>query len=704
MSNSISSPMEFKNYKVFKYTYAGRPLVIESGKMAGLANGSVLCRYGDTAILCCATASEKPRDGIDFLPLSVDFDERMYAAGKIPGGYLKREGKPSEKAVLTSRVIDRPIRPLFPKDLRNDVALTLTVMSVDPDCSPEITAMIGASIALSISDIPWNGPIGGAFMGLVDGEIILNPTYEQQKKSDLQLTVAASMEKVVMIEAGANEVDDDTMFNAIMKAHEEIKDLLAFVNGIIDEIGKPKFAYPSCELDHDMFDEIFAFCEKDVMEALDTDDKNIRDAKMVPVKDAILEKFTEKYPELPGMMDELVYKIQKKIVRRWLLVDKKRVDGRRMDQIRPLASEVGVLPRTHGSGLFTRGQTQVLTVATLGTLSEAQMLDGIDPETSKRYMHHYNMPGFSTGEAKPVRSPGRREIGHGALAERSLIPVLPSEEEFPYAIRLVSDVVSSNGSTSQGSVCGSTLALMDAGVPIKAPVAGISCGLITAEDGSWDTMLDIQGLEDFYGDMDFKVAGTHKGITSIQMDLKVDGLTPDIIRKALESTHVGRDYIIDEVILKAIPAPRAEVSKYAPKMTTMKIDPDKIREVIGKGGSVIQKIVADTGAKIDIEDDGTIRIAAINGAQAEAAKACIDAIVFEPEVGAIYTGTVTSIKEFGCFVEYAPGKEGMVHISKIAPRRIEKVEDVLKVGDVVKVKYIGLDKKGRMDFSIKDAL
>ncbi|MBQ8440944.1 MAG: polyribonucleotide nucleotidyltransferase [Clostridia bacterium] len=704
MSNPISSPMEFKNYKVFKYTYAGRPLVIETGKMAGLANGSVLCRYGDTAVLCCATASEKPRDGIDFLPLSVDFDERMYAAGKIPGGYLKREGKPSEKAVLTSRVIDRPIRPLFPKDLRNDVALTLTVMSVDYDCSPEITAMIGASIALSISDIPWNGPIGGAFMGLVDGEIILNPTFEQQKKSDLQLTVAASEKKVVMIEAGANEVDDETMYNAIMKAHEEIKDLLGFINGIIDEVGKPKFAYPSCELDHDMFDEIFDFCEKDVMDALDTDDKNVRDAKMVPIKDAILEKFTEKYPELPGMMEELVYKIQKKIVRRWLLVDKKRVDGRRMDQIRPLGSEVGILPRTHGSGLFTRGQTQVLTVATLGTLSEAQMLDGIDSETSKRYMHHYNMPGFSTGEAKPVRSPGRREIGHGALAERSLIPVLPSEEEFPYAIRLVSDVVSSNGSTSQGSVCGSTLALMDAGVPIKAPVAGISCGLITAEDGSWDTMIDIQGLEDFYGDMDFKVAGTHKGITSIQMDLKIDGLTPEIIHKALETTHIGRDYIIDEVILKAIPAPRAEVSKYAPKMTTMKIDPDKIREVIGKGGAVIQKIVADTGAKIDIDDDGTIRIAAINAEQANAAKACIDAIVFEPEVGAIYTGTVTGIKEFGCFVEYAPGKEGMVHISKIAPRRIEKVEDVLKLGDVVKVKYIGLDKKGRMDFSIKDAL
>ena len=705
MQEIISSAMEFKKHKVFHYTLAGRPLVIESGKMAGLANGSVLCRYGDTAVLCCATASEKPRDGIDFLPLSVDFDERMYAAGKIPGGYLKREGKPSEKAVLTSRVIDRPIRPLFPKDLRNDVALTLIVMSVDPDCSPEITAMIGASTALAISDIPWNGPIGGVFMGLVDGKLVVNPDEEQQKKSDLQLTVAATMKKVVMIEAGANEVDDDTMFEAIMTAHKEIKDLLGFINAIVDEIGKPKFAYPSCELDHDMFDKIFAFCEKDVMQALDTDDKNVRDAAMVPIKDAILAQFSEEYPDLPTQMDELVYKIQKKIVRRWLLVDKKRVDGRAMNQIRPLAAEVGVLPRVHGSGLFTRGQTQVLTAATLGTLSEAQMLDGIDSETSKRYMHHYNMPGFSTGEAKAVRSPGRREIGHGALAERSLVPVLPAEEEFPYAIRLVSDVVSSNGSTSQGSVCGSTLALMDAGVPIKAPVAGISCGLITAEDGSWDTMIDIQGLEDFYGDMDFKVAGTHKGITSIQMDLKVDGLTPEIIRQALEQTHAGRDYIIDNVLLKAIPAPRAEVSRYAPKMTTMHIDPDKIREVIGKGGAVIQKIVADTGAKIDIDDDGTIHIAAVNADQAEAAKAAISVIVFEPEVGQVYTGKVTGIKEFGCFVEYAPGKEGMVHISKIAPRRIEKVEDAgIKLGDTVKVKYMGLDKKGRMDFSIKDAL
>ena len=701
--SQISTPMNFKNFKVFNYTLAGRPLVVETGKMAGLANGSVLIRYGETAILCCATASAKPRDGIDFLPLSVDYDERMYAAGKIPGGYLKREGKPSEKAILTSRVIDRPIRPLFPKDLRNDVALTLTVMSVDPDCSPEITAMIGASLALSISDIPWNGPIGGVFMGLVDGKLVVNPTEAEQKKSDLQLTVAASMEKVVMIEAGANEVDDDTMYEAIMKAHEEIKDLLGFINAIVDEIGKPKFDYPSCELDHEMFDKVFDFCEKDMMIALDTDDKNIRDERVVPITDAIIEKFGEEYPEIGGMMDELIYKIQKKIVRRWLLVDKKRVDGRRMDQIRPLGSEVGLLPRAHGSGLFTRGQTQVLTVATLGMLSEAQMLDGIDNETEKRYMHHYNMPGFSTGEAKSTRSPGRREIGHGALAERSLVPVLPSPEEFPYAIRLVSDVVSSNGSTSQGSVCGSTLALMDAGVPIKAPVAGISCGLITAEDGSWDIMLDIQGLEDFYGDMDFKVAGTHKGITSIQMDLKVDGLTPEIIKAALTQTHIGRDYIIDEVLLKAIPAPRAEVSKYAPKMTTFKIDPDKIREVIGKGGSVIQKIVAESGAKVDIDDNGTICIAASNGENAAVAKAMIDAIVFEPEVGATYTGKVTGIKEFGCFVEYAPGKEGMVHISKIAPKRIEKVEDVLALGDTVKIKYMGLDKKGRMDFSIKDA-
>ncbi len=703
MSGIISSAMEFKNYKVFNYTLAGRPLVIETGKMAGLANGSLMIRYGETAILCCATASAKPRDGIDFLPLSVDFEERMYAAGKIPGGYLKREGKPSEKAVLTSRVIDRPIRPLFPKDLRNDVALSLTVMSVDPDCSPEVAAMIGASAALAISDIPWNGPISGVFVGLVDGKPVINPTAEERKKSDLELTVASSATKVVMIEAGANQVPDDTMYEAIMLAHKENQGILEFIGGIVDEIGKPKFAYPSCELDHDMFDKVFAFCEKDVMAALDTDDKNVRDERMQPIMDAIVENFSEEYPEIASIMEELIYKIQKKIVRRWLLVDRKRVDGRRMDEIRPLTAEVGLLPRVHGSGMFTRGQTQVLTSATLGTLDEAQMLDGIDDEKTKRYMHHYNMPGYSTGEAKSARSPGRREIGHGALAERSLVPVLPSEEEFPYAIRLVSDVLSSNGSTSQGSVCGSTLALMDAGVPIKAPVAGISCGLITEEDGSWETMIDIQGLEDFYGDMDFKVAGTHAGITSIQMDLKIDGLTPEIIKAALEITHKGRDYIIDEVILKAIAEPRADVSKYAPKMLTMKIDPDKIREVIGKGGSVIQKITGETGAKVDIEEDGTIHIAAVNSTDAEAAKAMIDAICFEPEVGVTYPGTVTGIIACGAFVEYAPGKEGMVHISKLSDTRVEKVEDVVKVGDSVRVKYLGVDEKNRIRLSMKDA-
>ena len=694
----------FENYKVFEYEYAGRPLKVEVGKVAGLANGSCMIHYGETTILACATASAKPRDGIDFLPLSVDYDEKMYSVGKIPGGFLRREGKPSEKAVLTSRVIDRPIRPLFPKDLRNDVALTLTVMSVDPDCSPEITAMIGASIALSISDIPWNGPIGGAFIGLVDGKPVLNPTAEQEKVSDLQLTVAASEKKVVMIEAGANEVADDVMYDAIMFAHEEIKKLLVFINEIIATVGKPKFDYPSCELDHDMFDKVFAYCEKAVMEALDTDDKTVRDAKMQPIMDDILATFSEEYPEMDVILPELIYKIQKKIVRRWLLVDKKRVDGRRMDQIRPLAAEVGILPRTHGTGLFTRGQTQVLTIATLGPLSDSQMLEGLDDETEKRYMHHYNMPGYSTGEAKAIRSPGRREIGHGALAERSLVPVLPSKEEFPYAMRLVSEVVSSNGSTSQASVCGSTLALMDAGVPIKAPVAGISCGLITAEDGSWDTMIDIQGLEDFYGDMDFKVAGTHKGITSIQMDLKIDGLTPEIIKQALETTHAGRDYIIDEIILKAIPAPRAEISKYAPKLITMKINPDKIRDVIGSGGKIIQKIVAETGAKIDIEDDGTVYILAVNSAAANEAKGIIDAIVFEPVEGCCYTGTVTRIIPIGAFVEIAPGKEGLVHISKLDFKRVEKVEDVVEVGDKVTVKFLGFDEKGRINLSRKDAL
>ena len=701
----------FNDYRVFEYTYAGRPLKIEVGKMAGLANGACMVRYGDTCVLATATASAAPREGIDFLPLSVDYNEKMYAVGKIPGGYLKREGKPSEKAILTSRVIDRPIRPLFPKDLRNDVAIALDVMSVDQDCSPEITAMIGASVALSISDIPWNGPIGGAFIGMVNGEYVVNPTAAQCAESTLELTVAASEKKVVMIEAGAKEVTDDEMFDAIMLAHKEIKDLLVFVNGIIAEVGKPKFSYASGELDHDMFDEIFAYCETRVMDALDTDDKNVRDARLQPIIEDIAATFSEKYPSLSTQLPELIYKIQKKIVRRWLINDKKRVDGRAMDEIRPLDAEVGLLPRTHGSGMFTRGQTQVLSVATLGTLSDAQKLDGLDDEDSKRYMHQYNMPGYSTGEAKSMRSPGRREIGHGALAERSLVPVLPSVEEFPYAIRVVSEVLSSNGSTSQASVCGSTLALMDAGVPIKAPVAGISCGLITEDDGSWTTMIDIQGLEDFYGDMDFKVAGTHKGITSIQMDLKIDGLTPEIIRAALETTHKGRDYIIDEFLLKAIPAPRAEVSPYAPKMVSFKIDPDKIREVIGSGGKVIQKIVADTGAKIDINDDGTVCVAAVDKNAIDAAKAIIDAIVFEPVVGETYDGVVTRIvkskddetKDVGVIVEYAPGKDTLVHISKLQDKRTEHCEDVCRVGDHVRIKYMGIDKKGRQDFSMKDA-
>ena len=694
----------FENYKVFRYEYAGRPLVVETGKMAGLANGSALVRYGDTAILACATASKRPRDGIDFLPLSIDFEERLYSVGRIPGSYLRREGRPTEKAILTARVIDRPVRPLFPKDLRNDVAITLTVLSVDHDCSPEITGMIGASIALSISDIPWNGPIGGMFVGLTEEEgIVMNPTSEQRKRSSLELTVAASEKKVVMIEAGAKEVSDDVMFEAIMKAHEEIKGLVAFINSIVAEIGKPKFEYPSCELDHDMFDKVFDFCESDVMEALDTDDKTVRDERMEPIRDKIMERFLEEYPDLETVYPELIYKIQKKIVRRWLLEDQKRVDGRRMDQIRPLAAEVALLPRVHGSGMFTRGQTQVLTVATLGTVSDEQTLDGISEEDHKRYIHHYNMPGYSVGEAKSTRSPGRREIGHGALAERALIPVLPDEEEFPYTIRLVSEVISSNGSTSQASVCGSTLALMDAGVPIKAPVAGISCGLITEGD-RFMTMLDIQGLEDFYGDMDFKVAGTHKGITAIQMDLKIDGLTPAIIREALAVTHKGRDYIIDDVILKAIPAPRPEVSEYAPKMIIMKIPVDKISEVIGKQGKVIQGIVADTGAKIDIEDDGTVYIASPDKNAIEAAKSIIDGIIFEPEVGAIYVGKVTRIIPIGAFVEFAPGKEGLVHISKLDRKRTEKVEDVCQVGDEMKVKFLGTDEKGRMNLSRRDAL
>ena len=693
----------FENYKTFSYELAGRPLVIETGKLAQLAGGSCLVRYGETAVLANATMSAAPRDGIDFLPLSVDYEERLYAAGKIPGSWNRREGRPTEHAILASRVIDRPIRPLFPKDLRNDVVISLTVMSVDPDCSPEISAMIGASIALSISNIPWNGPIAGVFVGLVDGKIVINPTEAQRAVSDLELTVAGSAKKVVMIEAGANEVDDETMYEAIMKAHKEIIPLCEFIESIKAKIGKPKFEYPAFELDHEMFDRIAEMVGDEVKVALDTDDKRVRDAALQPIYEKVYEALAEDYPDSKAMIDECLYKLQKQIVRRWLLDERKRVDGRRMDQIRPLAAEVGILPRTHGSGLFTRGQTQVLTVATLAPVSEEQLLDGIDGVETKRYMHHYNMPGYSVGEAKAARSPGRREIGHGALAERSLVPVLPSTEEFPYAIRLVSEVVSSNGSTSQASVCGSTLALMDAGVPIKAPVAGISCGLITEGD-RWDTMIDIQGLEDFFGDMDFKVAGTKKGITSIQMDLKIDGLTPEIIKNALETTHKGRNYILDEIIKPCIAAPRDDVSKYAPKMISTKIDPDKIREVIGSGGKVIQKICADTDCKIDIEDDGSVFIASVNKDNAYKALKIIEAIAKDPEPGQIFYGTVTRIMNFGAFVEIAPGKEGLVHISQLDKKRVNKVEDVVSVGDTIKVIVSEIDDKGRLNLSRKDAL
>ncbi len=692
----------FESYREFHYTLAGRPLIIETGKMAGLANGSCLVRYGDTVILATATASEKPRDGVDFLPLSVDFDERQYAAGKIPGGYFRREGRPTEKAIITSRLIDRPLRPLFPKDLRNDVAINLLVLSVDLDNSPEIAAMLGASVALSISDIPWNGPIAGVFVGLVDGEYVLNPTAAQRERSRLELTVAGTKEKVIMIEAGAKEVSNEEMYNAIMFAQEENKKLCEFIANIQAEIGKPKFEYTPEEINQELYEKIKEFCIEDVKAALDTDDKNVRDEAMQALTEKVYAQFDEEYPDSHAMMDLILYYLQKAVVREWLL-EGKRVDGRALDEIRPMAAEVGLLPRVHGSAMFTRGQTQVITAATLGSLAEAQELDGLDEEETKRYMHHYNMPGFATGEARPSRSPGRREVGHGALAERALVPVLPSLEEFPYAIRCVSEVISSNGSTSQASVCASTLALMDAGVPIKAPVAGISCGLISEGD-RWMTLVDIQGVEDFFGDMDFKVAGTHKGITAIQMDLKIDGLTPEIIWDALEKTKKAREYIIDEIMLKALAAPRPEVSKYAPKMISMKIDPEKIGDVIGPKGKIIQKIQNETNSKIDIEEDGSVFIAAVNPESGEKAKRMIEEIIFEPEVGSIYTGKVTRIIPIGAFVEFAPGKEGMVHISNLDRRRVRKVEDICKVGDIITVKYIGVDEKGRMNLSRKDAL
>ncbi len=699
--------MFFKNFKVWETELAGRKLSIETGKMAGLANAAVMVRYGDTNVLCTVTASAKPREGVDFFPLSVDYEEKMYSVGRIPGSFQRREGKASEKAVLTSRCIDRPIRPLFPKDLRNDCTVVATVMSVDPDCSPEIAAMIGVSAAIAISDIPWDGPISGVNVGLVDGEIVINPTLEQRAKTDLNLTVASTADLVAMIEAGGNEISDDLMFDCIMAGHEENKKIVKFIQGIVDEVGKPKFAYESSDPDPVIFKEIEDFCIEDVKKALDTDDKLVRDEALLPIYAAVHEKFDEKFEGNEAKLDEIMYLVQKHVVRSWLKDEHKRVDGRGIDEIRPLNAEIDLLARAHGSGMFTRGQTQVLSVATLGSMSDAQQLDGLDEQKEKRYIHHYNFPSYSVGETKPSRGPGRREIGHGALAEKALVPVLPSVEEFPYAIRVVSEVLSSNGSTSQGSICGSTLALMAAGVPIKAPVAGISCGLITGDEGVYGdfmTMVDIQGLEDFYGDMDFKVAGTKKGITAIQMDLKVHGLTPEIIKEAFAKTHKARDYILDDIMLPVISEPRAELSKWAPKMLTTKIDPEKIGEVIGKQGKVIQKICAECDCKVDVNEEGQVFVSAIDLDNAKKAIFIVETIANGPEVGAIYKGVVTRLMSFGAFVEIVPGVEGMVHISHLDVKRTEKVEDVVNVGDEIIVKVLPKDEQGRLNFSRREAL
>lgn len=687
--------------RMFETTLAGRKLSVQTGKFAQLCNGSCMIRYGDTVVHVAATASKAPREGIDFFPLSVDFEERLYSVGKIPGSFSKREGRPSDKAILASRVIDRPIRPLFPKDMRNDVSVVCTVMAVDEDCSPEITAMIGTSVALSISDIPWNGPICGSFVGLVGDEIVINPTEAQRKESKLSLTVASTEKVVAMIEAGADEVPEDKMYEAILKAHEVNKEIISFIKKITEEIGKEKFSYQSADPSAEMLENVRNYVKDEVEKAIYTNDKQERERNLAPIYTKVHEKFDEIYEGNEKKLDECVYKVQKEIVRNWIFDEHKRVDGRKLDEIRPLSAEVGVLPRVHGSGVFNRGQTQVMTILTLGPISDQQMLDGIDNEEFKRYMHHYNFPAYSVGEARPSRGPGRREIGHGALAERALLPVIPSAEEFPYALRLVSEVLSSNGSTSQASVCGSTLALMDGGVPIKAPVAGISCGLVTKGD-EFVTMVDIQGLEDFYGDMDFKVAGTHKGITAIQMDLKIEGLTKEIIKEALEKTKKARDYILDEIILKAIPAPRKNVSEYAPKILSTKVEVDKIREVIGSGGKVVQKICADFNVKVDIEEDGKIYVSGTDVENCERAIATIKNIVTEPEIGAVYTGKVVKLMNFGAFIEFAPGKEGMCHISQISDKRVEHIEDALSVGQEVKVRITEIDPKGRFNLSMKN--
>ena len=701
--STIITRKEFPNERTYEMDLCGRPLKINVGKVAELASASALVSYGETTVMVAVTAAPRPRDGVDFFPLSVDFEEKLYAVGRIPGSFLRREGQPSLPAVLASRVIDRSIRPLFPYDFRNDVVCTCTVMSLDRDCSPEVTAMIGVSACLAISNIPWAGPIGCLEMGYVDGQIVYNPDQEQKHASKLDLTVAATAQKVIMIEAGAKELPDDIMYDAIVKAHEEIQKQVSLINTMVSEIGKEKMTYDHAAFDQELFDKITADFMDEAKAAMDTDDKNIREDRWNAMIEKWHEKYLEDHPDMDQFLEEITYKFQKKIVKQWLL-EGHRVDGRQKNEIRPLGAEVGVLPRVHGSGLFTRGQTQVLSVCTLDNLSAAQKLDTIWEEEEKRYMHHYNFPAYSTGEARGARSVNRREKGHGALAERALEPVIPSAEDFPYAIRVVSEVLSSNGSTSQGSICGSTLALMDAGVPISAPVAGISCGLIQDDDGGFTTFIDIQGVEDFHGEMDFKVAGTKAGITAIQMDIKNDGLSHAIIKEALDITRDARYAILDEIMLPCIDKPRPEVSKYAPKMLTMHINVDNIRDVIGKGGSVIQKITAESGAQIDIEEDGTIHIASPNAEACEVARKMIETIVFVPEVGQLYYGKVVRIMPFGAFVELAPGKDGMVHISKLSERRVEKCEDVVNIGDMIWVKVTEIDEKGRVNLSYKDAL
>ena len=693
--------------KQFSMELAGRTLTVEIGKVAAQANGAALMRYGDTVVLSTATASEKPREGIDFFPLSVEFEEKMYAVGKIPGGFNKREGKASEHAVLTSRVIDRPMRPLFPKDYRNDVTLNNLVMAVDPDCSPEVTAMLGASVATSISDIPFDGPIAGTRIGLIDGEFIVNPTADQQLVSDLALTVASTAEKVIMIEAGANEVPEDKMIEAIFKAHEVNKEVIKFIDRIVEECGKEKHEYEHVDTPEDLWNDMVDFITPEAMEeAVFTDVKQVREENIRQIKEKLEERYAEEHEDWLPLIDDAVYKFQKKTVRKMILKDHKRPDGRAINEIRPLAAEIDLLPRVHGSGMFTRGQTQIMTITTLAPLSEAQKIDGLDANvTSKRYMHHYNFPSYSVGETKPRRGPGRREIGHGALAERALVPVLPSEDEFPYAIRTVSETLESNGSTSQASICASTLSLMAAGVPIKKPVAGISTGLVTGDsDDDYIVLTDIQGLEDFFGDMDFKVAGTHDGITAIQMDIKIHGLTPDIIREAISRTKEAREHILTDVMEPVISTPRDHVGEYAPKIMQMHVDPDKISEIIGKQGKTINAIIDETGVKIDINDEGRVDICGVDQVMIDRAMEIIRLIVEPVEAGKIYEGEVVRIMNFGAFVQLAPNKDGLIHISKLSKERVEKVEDVVNIGDKVKVKVLEIDKMGRINLALREII